>query len=78
LIPFNLPDSLSWSRHLLKPSAIRRKRRGNNGHPYLRPREGGKKDEAKPLINRDKEKEEEKPGGIIALSVEPIIYCIIV
>jgi hypothetical protein len=70
LIPFNLPDSLSWSRHLLKPSAIRIKRRGNNGHPCLRPREGGKKDEAEPLINRDKEKEEEKPSTQLTKSLE--------
>jgi hypothetical protein len=35
----------------LRPLAISRKRRGNNGHPYLILLDEEKKDEANPFIN---------------------------
>lgn len=37
LNPFNVPSDFNWRRYLLNPSTIRRNRRGEMGHPCLRP-----------------------------------------
>jgi len=49
-IPLKLLFLLDSFSDLLRPSTTRRKRRGNNGHPYLSPLFGLKTGDATPFI----------------------------
>jgi hypothetical protein len=55
LIPGKEPNLFAFEIALLSPSATRRKSRGDNGHPCLKPLSEGKKEQAEPLIRTTKE-----------------------
>ena len=55
LIPSNSPLLFASRIALLKPSATRRKSRGERGQPYLNPRSAWKKVDVAPLMRTAKE-----------------------
>jgi hypothetical protein len=55
VIPFNPPSVESSFRSLLKPLTTKRKRRGESGHPCLRPHSALKKGDPEPLIRIGKD-----------------------
>jgi hypothetical protein len=57
-IPWKSPEVMAELKALLKPSATRRKSRGERGHPCLRPLSEEKKGEVAPLIKTAKVTEE--------------------
>jgi hypothetical protein len=54
-IPIRFPKWTSWFIARLRHSTTRRKRRGESGQPYLRPRSEWKKGAVAPFISKVKE-----------------------